>query len=575
MKQEIFPERLRKNSIQFPEETVSYYDDKKDCYETLNYTELYQKVLNTSSYLQKTYQSGDRLVLMLNTSLEFVIMFCACLDAKIIPIPLPTPRKNRKAQLLTAVINDATPAVVVSEKSTIDYLGKKLAEDGEEIKTTLVSVDVFLEDHQSTAVSKPAISPDDIAFLQYTSGSTGKPKGVMVTHANLASNLNEICRKFGHSNATKALLWLPNYHDMGLIGGVLQPIYIGFTLTLMSPLAFLMKPLKWLKMVSELKITTSGGPNFAYDLCIDRIKDEDLASLDLSSWDVAFVGAEPIQHYTLQAFYEKFKVCGFKMEGFYPCYGLAESTLIVCGGDKKNKPIVKLIEPNDFDEIKFGSFLNKTEKLTGKRIVSSGDVENAFQDIVIVSPETLEACEDGVAGEIWVSGSSVTKGYWNNIDETNKSFDFKIKNGDQSKSYLRTGDIGFIDQGEIYVTGRLKEIIIIDGKNYIPQDIEKVVKECHSAIWLNKQASFSVETENGEGLVVMTEINRNWLRKDLSPILKAIRRELVENFELPTKDIVLLAPGSIPVTSSGKIQRTKCKINYLQNELQSIEKTYG
>jgi len=577
MKQEIFPIKLKKNSILFPNKTLSVFNDKKNLNDTLSFSQLYQEIIVASRSLQERYSSGDRVLLMLNTSLEFVILFCACLHSKIIPIPLPIPRRNRKFDLLIGVIKDSNPVAIISDTHTTELLNEILKPYFEESKPILINVFNFLEKKKDNFSLKDLeILPKDIAFIQYTSGSTGRPKGVIISHENLISNLNEIKRKFEHSNHSEGLIWLPLYHNMGLVGGVLQPLYVGFNIILMSPLSFISKPLRWLQMISKYKITTSGGPNFAYDLCVEQIKDEDLKSLDLTTLDVAFIGSEPISYGTLKSFYEKFKSCGFKMESFYPSYGLSESTLMVSGGSKKEKPVIKYRCDFNYSNSKQNVALDQTTNKNKKIILSSGNVLDSSHDIVIVSPETLTKSKNGIIGEIWVSGPSISRGYWNGNPEINSAFNSQIKGDDSHKKYFKTGDMGFIEQGELYITGRLKELIIIDGKNYFPHDIESALKNSHQALWRDKQVSFSIEGNDGkEHLIVLSEINSSWLKKDLLIVLKAIRRQLIENFDIQAKVILLLPPGSLPLTDSGKIQRAQSKLFYLQNNFKSINDAYA
>ncbi|MBE9214687.1 amino acid adenylation domain-containing protein [Plectonema cf. radiosum LEGE 06105] len=411
------------------------------------------------------------------------------------------------------------------------------------------------------------INRDSLAFLQYTSGSTGMPKGVMVSHGNLLANLAAIHQCFAHSSHSQGVIWLPPYHDMGLIGGILQPLYGGFPVALMSPVDFLQKPFQWLEAISRYKATTSGGPNFAYDLCVRKITPEQRETLDLSSWEVAFNGAEPIRAETLTKFAETFASCGFRASSFYPCYGMAESTLIVTGGVKKDAPILTSVDGKGLLENRVIPASTKTNY--AQTFVSSGNnIEN--HQIVIVHPETLQRCSDDEVGEIWIRGASVAQGYWRKVEETQATFSAYLADT-QEGSFLRSGDLGFLQNGELFVTGRLKDLIIIRGRNYYPQDIELTVETSHIAVKESASAAFSVDINGQEHLVVTCEVEREYLRKlDGDAIAKNILQAVGEEHELQVHTILLLKTGSIPKTSSGKIRRRACRAGFLAGDLNLV-----
>jgi amino acid adenylation domain-containing protein len=406
------------------------------------------------------------------------------------------------------------------------------------------------------------IERDTIAFLQYTSGSTGTPKGVMVSHGNLLHNAAMTYRWMGHSPKSKFVSWLPIYHDMGLIGGILQPLYGGFPCVLMSPTAFLQRPYRWLQAISRYGGTTSGAPNFAYDLCVQKITEEQRATLDLSSWQVAFNGAEPIRYETLKRFSKTFAECGFRKEAFYPCYGMAEATLLVTGGNKETEYKTKTVDKLALAEDRIVEALEESDSQVlvgcGKSIPG--------QEIVIVNPDLFTFCEHNHVGEIWVRGDSVAKGYWQRVEETRETFQACFG----KEYFLRTGDLGFLDEDEeLFVTGRLKDLIIIRGRNLYPQDIELTAERSHKALRLGSNAAFTVEIQNEERLVIVQELEFRE-KPNLEEVIVAIRQGVTESHEIEVYGVVLIKAGSIPKTSSGKIQRRATRNLFLEDKLSIV-----
>src|SRR5215204_1524888 len=390
-------------------------------------------------------------------------------------------------------------------------------------------------------------SAGDLAFLQYTSGSTGNPRGVMLTHANLLHNASLIFQVYGHTETDSYVSWLPVFHDMGFMMGVLQPLFAGIRSIVMSPTSFLQRPARWLEAISRYKATTSGGPNFAYELCARKITPEDAAALDLSSWSVAFNGAEPVRSETLDRFVSRFGPCGFQRAAFNPGYGLAEATLMVTSGRKASLPIIK--------------------DTRSKLMVACGGTLPG-QRVIIVAPESLTELKDGQVGEIWVSGPSVAKGYWNRPEATDHIFNAHLSDNGEGP-FLRTEDLGFIEDGELYITGRIKDLIIIRGLNHYPQDIEWTVERCHTALRPNACAAFSVEAGGEERLAVVAEVESRQRTPD-EELFETIRQAVSTEHELELHACVLLKPGSIPKTSSGKIQRHECRRRLLSGELESV-----
>ena len=530
---------------------------------SLTYGELDKQARAIASHLQQW--QGERALLLYPSGLEFITAFFGCLYAGVIAVPVYPPRRNQQLSRLLSIVNDAQPKVVLTTKSILADIEKKWASDGELAQLQLVATDT-IESNPKDFVTL-SVTPDSLAFLQYTSGSTGTPKGVMVTHGNIIHNQQIIQQAFGHSEQSIVVGWLPLFHDMGLMGNVLQPMYLGIPCILMPPVAFLQKPIRWLKAIYKYGATTSGGPNFAYDLCVQKIQPEQLANLDLSRWDLAYNGAEPIRAETLEQFSQKFANCGFNYKAFYPCYGMAETTLFATGGKKNQSPVIQEVlarelEQNSVVEIEISS-------PESRRFVGVG---HPYLDttVTIVNPESLTRCETGQVGEIWVSGESVASGYWNRPQATQEMFQAYLKDTGDGP-FLRTGDLGFLLDGKLFVTGRLKDMIIIRGRNHYPQDIELTVENSHPALRNHCSAAFSVEREGEERLVVAGEVERTHLRKlNTEEVVRAIQIAVSTEHELDVDGVVLLKTGSIPKTSSGKIQRRACKQGFLEGNLKVV-----
>ncbi|MGK7875554.1 MAG: fatty acyl-AMP ligase [Xenococcaceae cyanobacterium] len=542
---------------------------------SLTYQELDRQARAIASHLQSICQPGVRALLIYPPGLEFIAAFFGCLYAGVLAVPAYPPRKNQKLSRLQAIIADAQAAVVLTTNSLLSNLEERFPQNNELARLHWVASDRLSLDLASRW-QYPEVSRDKLALIQYSSGSTGMPKGVMVTHGNLMHNQQMIRKAFGHSEKSIGVGWLPLFHDMGLIGHVLQPIYVGFPSILMSPVAFLKKPIRWLKAISRYGATTSGGPNFAYDSCVGKVKPEDLAALDLSSWEVAFNGAEPVRAETLEQFAEKFAGSGFKSSAFYPCYGMAEATLFITGGMKSQEPTVQVVDSAALQQNRVVASRNSQSVVyygfnqESHLIVGCGGSWLDCQ-IVIVDSESLIRCPDGEVGEIWVSGKSVAAGYWRKEELTQLTFNAYLKDSG-SGPFLRTGDLGFLLDGELFVTGRLKDIIIIRGQNHYPQDIELTVQNSHPALQPNCGAAFVVQKKGLERLVVVQEVKRTYLKRlDVNEVVIDVTRAVTANHGLQVYKIVLIKPGSIPKTSSGKIQRHEAGRGFQDGTLAVVE----
>ncbi|HEY0734516.1 MAG TPA: amino acid adenylation domain-containing protein, partial [Herpetosiphonaceae bacterium] len=533
---------------------------------TLTYGELDRKARQIAAILQQHQLAGERALLLYPPGLDYITAFFGCLYAGVVAVPAYPPNPARLSRSLTrlrALVDDAAPAVVLTTATHLPIDEVLRAQVPDFPRMTWLATESDATD-RADDWRNPGATRDTLAFLQYTSGSTALPKGVMLSHGNLLHNSTLIHHAFGHTPESRGVIWLPPYHDMGLIGGVIQPLYAGFPVTLMSPVDFLQRPLRWLQAISRYRGTTSGGPNFAYELCVNKVTPEQIATLDLSSWDLAFNGAEPIRPETLDRFATAFAPCGFRHAAFYPCYGLAEATLIVAGGAKAAPPHVM-----SFDRTELGSgHVIETTAEHSQPFVGSGQ-SLLEQQIAIVDPQSMTRCQPDQVGEIWVAGLSVAHGYWNRPETTEQTFRARIAGTDEGP-FLRTGDLGFIQGGELFVTGRLKDLIIVRGRNYYPQDIELTVERSHPALRPGAGAAFGIEVGGEEQIVVVHEIDRQHRRVEIESVVGAIRQAVAEQHELRVYSIALIKHGSIPKTSSGKIQRHACRNQFLSGDLQLI-----
>ncbi|WP_406694053.1 amino acid adenylation domain-containing protein [Singulisphaera sp. Ch08] len=539
-------------------------DDGPDLH--LTYGELDRQARTLGGLLQERLPHGERALLVYPPGLQFLTAFFGCLYAGVVAVPIYPPRPNRPMPRLKAVVSDCAPAAVLTTESLRSEAPRWFTQVPELAQPQWLATDGDLDDRLAESWRAPDVGPATLAFLQYTSGSTAAAKGVMVSHGNLVRNSEWIGGCFASTEASRGVFWLPLHHDMGLIGGVLQTLHCGGTSTLMSPVAFLQRPFRWLQAISQTRATISGGPNFAYDLCVRKVTDEQRASLDLSRWTVAFNGAEPVRAETLERFAAAFAPCGFRREAFLPCYGLAESTLLVSGGPAEARPVVVSLATAPLEQ---NQIVRASADESGSRsLVSSGQIP-AGQVVAIVDPETRRRCATDQVGEIWVSSPSVALGYWNRPELTEATFHATLADTGEGP-FLRTGDLGFVNDGELIVTGRLKDLIIVRGRNVYPQDVEWTVEQSHPALRSEGGAAFSVEVDGDEQLVVVHEVERQVRGNDVSEIFLAIRRAVAEQHELDVHAICLIKAMSLPKTSSGKVQRQASRELYLAGTLDIV-----
>jgi acyl-CoA synthetase (AMP-forming)/AMP-acid ligase II len=582
-----FVEILRWRAVQQPEQRSHIYlPDGEAEGGHLTHVALDCQARSIGALLQSYRARGERALLLYPAGLEFIAAFFGCLYAGVIAVPLPAPnlaQPQRSLHRLRAIISDAQPSMVLATSAVLADT-ESLFQAAPELRTLrwLATDDVITSLAQEWR--DPTVTSNDLALLQYTSGSTAEPKGVMITHGNLLHNSDYISRLFPFNTNGVTVSWLPAFHDMGLTNGIIQPVYHGRPCYLMPAVAFLMRPVRWLQAVSRYQATISGGPNFAYELCIRGITSEQRETLDLSSWDVAYNGAEPIRADTMKRFAATFAACGFRPGALHPCYGLAETTLMVSGGSLRHE-MFRTVDVAAFEQNRIVDACAQHQNV--RTIVGSGHVLHDTR-IVIVNPESLTACAPDQVGEIWVSGPSVTQGYWNQPEETERVCRAALNDTGEGP-FLRTGDLGFMQDGELFVTGRLKDLIIISGRNLYPQDIELTVEQSHPALRSASCAAFSVDRTGEEQLIIAAEVEPRYtpavrtapdgearaypngrLPLDDAAVVRAIRRAVAEQHDVRVHAVVLLRAGRMPKTTSGKVQRHACKAGFLQGTLESF-----
>lgn len=531
----------------------------------LTYAELDRRARSIGALLQSLAKPADRTLLLFPPGIDFIVAFWGCLYAGVMAVPSYPPhpaRLEKSLPNLLRIIADARPTVVLLSSSLAVAINSR-----NEIKTEFRNMKLLATDHielgdWSEQWQAPEIGANDVAFLQYTSGSTSIPKGVVLSHSNLLHNMGLIEQCFGASDQTRGVLWLPPYHDMGLIGGILQPVYSGALAILMSPMLFLQRPFRWLEAISRFRATVNGAPNFAYDLCVRKVKPEQRELLDLSHWELAFNGAEPVYHKTLQQFADYFAPCGFRPEAFLPCYGVAEATLLVSGGPKSTPPTLLNLLNSGLEQNQV--FIASENQEDSRTLVSCGQTLSD-QQIRIVNPETLVPCAADEVGEIWLSGPCVAGGYWNKTLETALAFGARLANSEEGP-FLRTGDLGFLKDGELYVAGRIKNLVISSGKNHYAHDLERTVEAAHPAIWPAGCAVFSINNDGPERIIVVAEVNVKLFEKE-ELVVKTVREAIAKHHDLQVDDIQLIPPGGIPKTTSGKTRHFLCKQSYLDGTL--------
>ncbi|HBE21592.1 MAG TPA: AMP-dependent synthetase [Cyanobacteria bacterium UBA11149] len=552
-----------------PDQTAyTFLIDGKTEGPSLTYSELDILARAIAAKLQQHHARGERGLLLYPQGLDVIGAFCGCLYSGVIAIPVPPPesgRLKRTLPRLRAIVQDAKASFVLTTGQILSLI-ETVREDFPEFEEMewfdTEQVDLELAEKWQD----PQVDGEELAYLQYTSGSTSTPKGVMLSHKNLVWHekyLNQAC---GYGADSVTITWMPYFHDYGLVEGLIQPLYNGTPCYVMSPFSFIKQPMRWLEAIAKYKGTHSQAPNFAYDLCVRRAKPKQLETLDLSSWQAAGNAAEPINPKVMEKFVETFAPCGFSWHTFAPAYGLAEYTLLVSAKPLGAQPVLctldaTALERNQIVVAKADAELVRTMPGCGKLVCNT--------QIAIADPDKKTKCAPNEVGEIWVKDPSVAKGYWERTEETTETFQAYLSDTGEGP-FLRTGDLGFVKDGELFITGRIKDLIIIRGTNHYPQDIEWTVQQVHPALRPDYGATFSIEVGGEEKLVILQEVERRTQDVDFDTVIADIRQAVAEDHELTAYAVVLVKPGNILKTSSGKIQRRAGKASFLAGELEVV-----
>ncbi|HKO15732.1 MAG TPA: aminotransferase class I/II-fold pyridoxal phosphate-dependent enzyme, partial [Gemmatimonadaceae bacterium] len=534
----------------------------------MTFAELDRRARAVAARLQEDARPGDRALLLYQPGLEYIAAFFGCLFAGVIAVPAYPPHPRRPDPRVPSIIGDSGATIGLTTAALFSRLERWRGDD-----PSLGHLRWLATEHVDPPATAPAWRPpsctrDSAAMLQYTSGSTSAPRGVILTHANLLHNLALLHRNFDPRPDDVGAFWLPPFHDMGLVGGILGPCYVGISSVLMPPATFLARPRCWLEAITKYRATTSGGPNFAYDLCVDRTSVEDRAGLDLSSWRTAFNGAEPVRAESLDRFARAFASAGFRRESFFPCYGLAEATLIVSGGPAGAGARELTVSRAALEHDRVAAPADPSDAM---RLVASG-VPAPELTVCIVDTALREPCADGRVGEIWVSGPTVAQGYWGRDAESADTFAARLAEDGAAtgaRRFLRTGDLGALMDGHLVVTGRLRDLIVLDGRNVYPNDVELAAERCHPDVRAGHVVAFAVERDGREQLVVALEVGRRHDGADDGVVIAAVRSAVGSTFGILPDEVVLVRPGALPLTSSGKVRRRATREAYLHGELES------
>lgn len=563
--QNTFVALLRMRAARTPDRVAfTFLPDARSNGTDITYSGLDQKARSIAAFLQSAVVPGDRALLLLPSGLDFVAAFFGCLYAGVIAVPGFPPhggKLRRGESWLAQVARNAQPRVIFASPETIRRHANSTAPELDESSIRWVSPEA-LDQAQAELWREPEISTETLAMLQYTSGSTSEPKGVMVGHRNLLHNQQVIQQACGNDENSTIVSWLPLHHDMGLIGTVLHPVYLGAQSVLMPAARFLQDPVCWLQAITRFRGRSSSAPDFAYELCSRKIKPEQKQQLDLSSWEVAINGAEPVRLETMERFARAFAACGFKRQAFRPSYGLAESTLMVTGARSSGSVLTRNLSPAALEQ----GIVREAESEKRTVLVGCGS-PILGQQVRIINPDSLQPCGKEEIGEVWISGPSVAPGYWNRPGETESVFQARTAGGEGP--FLRSGDLGFISEGQLFLSGRRKDLIIVRGRNLYPQDLERAMQRSHTALRPGCGAVFMVESGEAREIIAVNEVERtpgaSW-----EPVAAAIREEILLEFGIPLQAVVLIRSGTLPKTTSGKVRRAACRELFLAGGLQTV-----
>ncbi|HET7880688.1 MAG TPA: fatty acyl-AMP ligase [Acetobacteraceae bacterium] len=531
----------------------------------LTFAELLRRSRALALRLTQHTEPGDRAVFLFPAGLDFIVAYLGCLAAGVIAVPLMVPRRTEARDSSAAVIADSAPRLAMTSTELLEAR-PDIADRFHDASFEWMTVNAMAEADEEPG-ELPSLGGDDLALLQYTSGSTSTPKGVMVTHDNLLANMEMIRQRMGNTALSTSVGWVPLYHDMGLMMELMQPLYLGATSVLMAPAAFMQRPLNWLRLIDRYRAEVTSAPNFAYDLCVSRFREDQMAGIDLSCWKVAMNAAEPVHGETIERFAATFAPYGFAAGAMYPAYGLAEATLLVSGGERGVVPRTRSVSAAALQRLEIAPAAEGDTQV----LVSCGAIMPG-QHVAIVDPDMRCRSATGRIGEIWVSGANVARGYWRNPAATADAFQAQIAS-EPGEHWLRTGDLGLLDeQGELFVTGRIKDLIIIRGVNHYPQDIERTVQESHPALRRDGGAAFAVSDEDGnERLAVVQEVERTHRNSvDEAEVTRCIREALARQHEIAVHVIALIPPATLPKTTSGKVQRSMARRLLLEGTLPAL-----
>ena len=540
----------------------------------VTYAALDRQARNIAGHLLAANRPGDRVLLLYPPGLEFIAAFFGCLHAGLVAVPAYPPRNTSHVPRIEAIMADAATSHALTTARTLAMVQPLIARHPYFATLRWTATDDVVENGEPPMVD---VTPGTLALLQYTSGSTGTPKGVMVSHGNISYNSLYIQQSFSLDRRSVSASWLPSFHDMGLIDGVVQPMYTGFLGVILPPVSFVQKPVRWLAAIAKYRATHCGSPNFGYELCVQKITPEQSEGLDLGCWASAYNGAEPVRRDTLVRFAERFAGNGVRLRTLYPCYGLAETTLMVSGGHISEDPVFCRVDKHELerDRIAVIEGVIEGEAAAGtlvQELVSSGRTILDTR-VRIVDPETRRECDPSRVGEVWVAGPTVCQGYWQRPDETRDTFQAFMTDGAKPGDgpYLRTGDLGFVRNGELFVTGRAKDLIIIRGRNLYPQDVEAVCDTAHASLRPGAGLAFSIDADGAERLVVADQLERRALKNPpVDEIAHAIAKAVADAHEVEVFAVSLLKTGTVPKTSSGKLQRRMARELFLRSELDEV-----
>ncbi len=555
----------RRAETQADDRAYLFLSDRGEEEAVLTFRELHDAASALAARLAAATRRGDRALLVFPPGVEFLIAFFGCLIAGVIAVPMMPPRRQSARDASAGIIANCEPAIALTGAAfaTRADLRERFARE----QLPWLTVDLTPAGPPATGLPRP--EPHDIAFLQYTSGSTSDPKGVAVSHANLLANLEMIRLSLGTSRQSTYVNWVPLYHDMGLILNALQTLYVGALCVLMAPNAFMQRPLNWLRAIHRYRAEVGCSPNFGYDLCVSRYRADQMEGVDLSSWKVALNGAEPVHAATIQRFTETFAGHGFDPAAAFPAYGMAEATLLISGGRRGAGHVTRTVGRTGLQAHIVGA---PADQADAQILVGCGRAL-AGERIAIVDPASCRRAPPDRIGEVWVNGPNVAGAYWRNAEATSSGLSAHIEGEDNGTNWLRTGDLGFLDtDGELFITGRIKDLVIVRGINHYPQDIEHTVQALHPALRQNCGAAFSVPDEHGdEMLVIVQEIERTERHRiDAAEMKGLIREGVADQHELFARHIALIKPGALPKTTSGKIQHALARQLWLERRFEDL-----